>query len=499
MTRAKTPSFVAEFPLRATPADERALSVRLEAARHLYNAVLGEALRRLNLMRESKAWQAARALPAVVEGKPNPERSAAFRAVAHRFEFHSASLQKYGQTCRDACWIGHHLGGHDAQTTSLRAFRAVQQYGFGKRGRPRFKGKGRLGSIEGKEQCLIRYESNPAPSVHYQGLILPLILDGRDKDGWQETALHNRVKYVRLLRRDVRGKVRWYAQLILEGVPPTKGRRLAQGVVGLDLGPSTVAVVGQNDAFLEPLCPSIAQPWKAVRCVERAMDRSRRATNPGNFHPDGTIKKGPKRWVRSSRYERLRRKRRDLERRLASERKRSHGALANRILALGRTLKAERLSYRALQRSFGRSIKVRAPRELVQSLERKVKAAGGEFLEISTYKTRLSQFDHTTGGCIKKPLSQRMHTFGDRLTPPVQRDLYSAFLARCCSDAETLDVRQVKQAWPGAEPLLRRATSGGTQPASGEGLPFSHGVTPVRAGRPPKKQVHTPQGCGGVA
>jgi hypothetical protein len=60
---AKTASFVAEFPLRTTQADERALAIRLEAARHIYNAALGEALRRLDLMRESKAWQAARKMP----------------------------------------------------------------------------------------------------------------------------------------------------------------------------------------------------------------------------------------------------------------------------------------------------------------------------------------------------------------------------------------------------------------------------------------------------
>jgi hypothetical protein len=57
--RKKTPSFIAEFPLSTTPADERELSIRLDAARQIYNASLGESLRRLDLMRESKAWQAA--------------------------------------------------------------------------------------------------------------------------------------------------------------------------------------------------------------------------------------------------------------------------------------------------------------------------------------------------------------------------------------------------------------------------------------------------------
>jgi hypothetical protein len=56
------------------------------------------------------------------------------------------------------------------------------------------------------------------------------------------------------------------------------------------------------------------------------------------------------------------------------------------------------------------------------------------------------------GRHIKKPLSQWIHVFGDGATAPVQRDLYSAFLATCC-DANTLDICQVEQTWRAAEPL----------------------------------------------
>jgi hypothetical protein len=188
----------------------------------------------------------------------------------------------------------------------------------------------------------------------------------------------------------------------------------------------------------------------------------------------------------------LARERKDLERRLAAERKRSHGQLANRILAQGKTVKAEKLSYRAFQRGFGRSVKVRGPGMLVERLQRKAKAAGGCLVEIATRKTRLSQFDHTTGQYLKKPLGQRFHAFGDGVTAPVQRDLYSAFLASCC-DAETLDVRRVLSAWPGAEPLLRRAMARATQSASGEGVAFAHGGMPVGADRPSKRESQRPE------
>jgi hypothetical protein len=151
MPRAKTPSFVAEIPLRTTAADEAALEMRLDVARNVYNAALGESLRRLDLMRESLEWRRARVMP---KGEPRSverkARTAAFKSTLERFGFASGSIQKFAESCRDGCWIGDHLGSHDTQTTSLRAFRAVEQYAFGRRGRPRFKSKGRLHSIDGK-------------------------------------------------------------------------------------------------------------------------------------------------------------------------------------------------------------------------------------------------------------------------------------------------------------------------------------------------------------
>jgi hypothetical protein len=183
MKRARTPSFVAEFPLRTTRSDEETLSVRLEAARQIYNASLGEALRRLGLLRESRRWQEARAMP------KGQERRDLFKESVRLFEFGAGSIQKFAERCRDACWIGRHLGSHDTQTTSLRAFRAAEQHAFGKRGRPRFKGLHRLDSVEGKgDAVLLLRVREGVPVLLWDGLVLPLMRDPRDKDGWGATS-----------------------------------------------------------------------------------------------------------------------------------------------------------------------------------------------------------------------------------------------------------------------------------------------------------------------
>lgn len=49
----RTPSFICEIPLRVAPAEARILNARLEAARQVYNACLGEAARAGDLMLET--------------------------------------------------------------------------------------------------------------------------------------------------------------------------------------------------------------------------------------------------------------------------------------------------------------------------------------------------------------------------------------------------------------------------------------------------------------
>lgn len=480
MPRKTTPSFIAEFPLRTSAADERALDIRMEAARHIYNACLDEAIKRLAAMRQSKDWQKARSMP---KGK---ERTELFKAVMQRFGFNSVSIQKYAEQCRDACWIGDHLGSHDTQTTSKRAFLAVQMHAFGKRGRPRFKGKNRLNSVEGKGDAVIRLRyMNDRPVVLWSGLTLPLKIDPKDKHNWQEQALECRTKYVRVLRRTIKGRIRWYAQLIQEGHAPRKDKNVqGQGVVGLDLGPSTIAIVAEHYASLRTFCEDVDVLDHQIRLIQRAMDRSRRATNPHAYNPDGTFRPGARITARSKQYIRLAKEKAELERRLAAARKRSQGELANIALSLGDVIKTEKISYRSFQKNFGRSVGRRAPSMFVSMIKRKAESAGATVIEFSTRKTRLSQFNHVTQEYKKKKLSERWNYFPDE--ERVQRDLYSAWLARFVEN-DMLDASQCDTHWAAAGPLLRRAASSKTQSVSGKSFARNHAPVGVRADRPSKR------------
>lgn len=455
MKRAKTPTFIVELPASVSQETERQLTARLLAGARLYNAALGEALRRLDLMRESKAWQAARKL----KGK---QRTDAFRAATQAFEFTSASVSAFATRCKNEAGWKSRLSANETQRIAENAFNAAEQHSYGKRGRPRFKNAKRpIKSFSGKKNTTgIRYRPELG-IVEWAKLILPIQYPPAGKDAWLDEALKAKTKFCRLVWRNVKGKRRWYVQLAQAGISPTKDKNFTQpgNEVGLDVGPSSVAIVSEAGCDLLAFCPTIEQPWKQIRTLQRAMDRSRRATNPHCYNENGTCKKGAKVKVVSKNYLVLKQAVAEMERKLASERKRSQGQLANDVLRLGNVIKTEKLSYKAWQKLYGKSIKIKAPATFIAGLKRKAESAGGQLIELNTQKLKMSQYDHISGEYTKKTLSERWHFLGGKTAESallVQRDCYSAFLALCANENEHQS-SQLHARWPVVKQLLEQA------------------------------------------
>ncbi len=273
------------------------------------------------------------------------------------------------------------------------------------------------------------------------------------------------------VRRKVNGRNRLYAQLICEGTPYQKPENaLGKGTVGIDAGPSIVARVNGTEARLDCFCEELAEKEAEVRRLQRKLDRSRRANNPENYNPDGTVKKGPKQWKKSRTYLKTQARLAEIWRELSAHRRSLIGKMVNKTLPMGNVFKFEKLSYRALQGMFGKSVNTRALGRYFQELTRKAESAGGKVLEFPTrvgvkgaepgLRTGLSSFCHC-GERRKKTLSERWHVCSCGVK--CQWGLYSAYLARFVEQIEQndfkLDAGLAARQWPGAE-LLLQAVSG---------------------------------------
>jgi transposase len=458
-----TPSFITELPLAVSSVSESVMLSRLEAARQLYNACLGEAMRRVKLIRQSKDFNRARSL------KPNnPERKVLFKRARERYDFSEYALHSY-VTCLRHSWLGDHIDSNTAQKLATRAYKAVEKVLFGKAKKVRFKGKNQMDSVEGKSnKSGIKWKGE---AVEWGGLQLAALIT--DNDPVILHGLNSKVKYVRLVRRKINGRNRFYAQLVCQGKPFIKPKNtLGTGNVGIDIGPSTIAVVGNKEESLQQFALKLEFDAARIRRLQRKMDRSRRATNPDNYNANGTVKKGKKRWNNSKSYLKTRNAKANRERSLAAHRTQLHGELVNDIIRSGDVFKLEKLSYKAFQRLFGKSVGKRAPGMFVSHLKSKAERAGGRVVEIPTYSTKLSQTCQC-GRVKKKTLKERVHQCECGVV--AQRDLYSAFLAKHVDpDTFVLQVSQLLEDWQSAELRLKaawRTAAECNKPATGRVIP----------------------------
>ena len=199
-------------------------------------------------------------------------------------------------------------------------------------------------------------------------------------------------------------------------------------------------------------------------------------------------------WKSSKSYQKTRQRRAAKERKLAAHRKSLHGRLVHEIVAVGNTIILEKISYKAWQKQYGKSVGLRAPGMFIELLRRTVASTGGTLIEVSKRTTKLSQYCHGCEEVVKKPLSQRLHQCPCGIGP-VQRDLYSAFLAAYLDPADPIpSCARYAAYWEGAEARLQAAHERAIQRANeGRVLPRSMGVPRAGARLPKSPSEATPE------
>jgi len=504
----KTPTFLLELPLVVHEGQAARVRAHLEVGRQFYNAVLSAGQRRLRRMQADPAWQEARAIPRTHK----QERRAAFSAMRERYGFSEYAFHELARELR-VSFLADHLDAVLAQTLATRAYHALNRVCVGEARRVRFRSRGRgLSSIENKRNDTgLRFVLEPPEEGNRGWLIwkhdqLEAMIDWDDEV--VAHGLSRRIKYARLVQRrassakargaDASG-YRYFVQLALEGIPLRKPTHtVGHDIIGADLGPSTIALVPRvGEASLSLFCEELAPDEQQIRRLQRKMERQRRVANPENYDAKGRIRSAGKKklsWKQSKGYVKTRQRKAEKERKLAAYRKSLHGRKVHEIVAMGHTVILEHISYRAWQKLYGKSVGLRAPGMFVAMLRRTVGSTGGTLLEVPSRTAKLSQFCHGCGRHVRKPLSQRWHHCSCGVGP-VQRDLYSAFLASTLDPDHLIpSCAQAVIPWEASEARLRAAHERVHQRANeGQSLPRSMGIPRAGVRRPQSPSEATPE------
>lgn len=279
--------------------------------------------------------------------------------------------------------------------------------------------------------------------------------------------------YVSLVCREIRGRLRVYIQITLEGKAKPKKRVLPNGTavprhtygtgkVGCDIGTQTVAYVSDSECGLKNLAERTTQSIRTKESMEskllRRMDASRKEANPERFNEDGTYKRGTRgKWKKSRKYLKLQRRLRNRRRVNAVNRHLAIREEVNHLRSLGDAFitepkNAAKLAKRAKEttykedgtpnrkKRFGKSIQNRCPGYFRARAEQVFRSTGGNYYEVPG-NYRASQYDHMLDDYVKKELGVRIYALSDGTV--VQRDLYSAYLLSCF-DPGTKSIDKVK-------------------------------------------------------
>lgn len=499
MHKSSTPSYILTLPLRYEPWQKDRLDKLFSIAGTICNNLIADRKKALQQVERTRQWKKLLSSIQEVKNKLKPlnkiplekrddttkasinslveqrtklyqqKRSILERAGFSEFEFQNRIIQ-YRE------YHGKNLNAAITQKLATQVWQKFRAHLYGKGEKIDFIPWTQMTSLEGKSNASgFIFRGN---YVEINKMKVRVALPKPEKEAispsaaYEFAALRDRTKYCRIIRRWHKNKWQYMIQLIQEGEPPVKVRpqtgelfhQPAAGRVGLDIGPQTLAAVGEDKVCLTVLADKVQDIHNELRRVNRAMDRSRRATNPGMFAEDGTIiprnklpaelcVKGKRKWKMSRRYKALAGKRRELFRKQSELRIQCHHELANQLISYGNEFYIEKMDFRALakrakkteksektgkykrKKRFGKSIANKAPATFVNIMADTAEKYGGVLYKINTRKAKASQYNHETKAYKKKQLSKRWNDMPDGTK--VQRDLYSAFLIMHTND--TLD------------------------------------------------------------
>lgn len=474
MARSTTATCCLTLPLKLEKWQEDRLAKRFEIARQVYNTLLHAEIKRFQQFEQTPEYREIRERMGELNRKNAAERmewnklDSKRKALLKKNKFSSDDFTT--EEALKKCYknfiknLGSQVAVHGIAPQVWSAFNNV--FFEHKGNQVHFKKKGEItsvcgGSRSGKSggvEIVFRgdyiewtVQKGPEDRKKPKSLILPI--KRKPGNAYEEDMLTKRVKYVRILRKPGKTKDRWYTQLVLEGQPTIKRNPITgemvhpvgKGVVGLDIGPQTLAYTSATEANLVELADRVQNIEQVKRRLQRKMDRSRRATNPDNYNADGTIRRGVKLTRnKSKRYQRVQRELANVQRYQAEIRKMQHIALANHLLSLGDCFYIEKMEWAALARRakktevsektgkfkkkkrFGKSIANKAPAMLTTILKQKCESLNlPGVLEIPT-SVKASQYNHQSQTYTPKELKERWNDMPDGRR--IQRDLYSAFL-----------------------------------------------------------------------
>ncbi len=381
---------VLTLPLLTEPWQDHLINTRFSIIEKLKNMLLAHELRKLKNLERTREWKHLK--NSLMECKDEKQKAALLNE--RRKMLKTANITEYGFS-NDVTKLGvhkhfaEHINSGIAQRAGKDVWRSFEKYLYSNGRQVHFHKRGTLDSVANRyaregmmiDGDILTWNGGQSPNS-----ISIKIRIRRPRNDYEWEMIKKPIRNLRIIRKWMKSRYKYYLQVTLQGDPAIKKRPIGKGRVGIDIGTQTIAWSSPTEVRLAELAAGIKKNHAEKTALQRKMDRSRRASNPENYNPDGTIKRGVRlRWVKSGHYRRMEGRVRELERKNADIRKYEHICMANHILSLGKEIYIEDMNFKGLQgraketkldkkgryarkKRFGKSLANRAPSMFVTIL-----------------------------------------------------------------------------------------------------------------------------------
>ena len=431
------------LPLQANDRDIQIVSEALGIVGKLRNAALGEMLDRIDLMRDDPRWSAAAKI------QTPKDKRAAYQELKKEYGVHSQDMVRICHShWKDSKWMGDRIGGRIATALAPELWQNLEEYLYSRADRPKYKPSYERNMVWNNDNHsgLLLRDDNVQWSLKTKrkNLCVPVDLKAwsQPRREWFKARLAaGALRRVGIKREAVRGETRLFAIICLQGAPYRSREYLdsidfsSKDIVGLDLGPTWLALVAEGEAREAPIATleRLAQEKelrRKERRHQRAADRSRAANNKHARHKDGRSVRGVRQPQRSKRGQQKQQWLADDKRRDRINRQKDRSQAVRQVVTSGIHIALEELNYKAWQKSrYGKRMLITSPGDFVSRLQREAELLGGSVHLVDAYQARASQTCLCGKHVGKKPLEERTHNC-PYCGLVADRDMVSAALVR---------------------------------------------------------------------
>nr|DAY38440.1 MAG TPA: hypothetical protein [Bacteriophage sp.] len=251
-------NFIVEFLLKTEKYQEDILDKRFEIGRNIYNSLVNVTYKRYKEMIKTKEY---RKLISLLTNNKKANKKIWQQINNLKKQYNISEYSFYNDVKKMQKHFKSNIDSLTARKIATRLWESYNKMFLENNSKIHYKKYNEFNTLEGKtNKTGIRFKDN---MLVWNKLKIPICINYNNLYEFQ--SLKNDICYCRIIRKYIRNKYKYYVQIIFKGTPPVKvniktGKiryPIKHGDVGLDIGPSTIAIASESDVKILELADKV--------------------------------------------------------------------------------------------------------------------------------------------------------------------------------------------------------------------------------------------------